>query len=154
LVEIAVTELRDKSALMSIFSGPSRAWRWRSSLALEPRTRLAESGREIPSEEPKVYVSRLLFHTVPGKTGEVEKELRKLREMVTAAGGNHARILHTHFASLGAPDAVFEQDASDLAALEQQIGKLTGSTDFQSWSHRMSTLLTQSPKREVYIVED
>jgi hypothetical protein len=101
-----------------------------------------------------MYVSRLLFHTVPGKTGEVEKELRKLREMVTAAGGNHARILHTHFASLGAPDAVFEQDAADLAALEQQIGKLTSSNDFQSWSHRMSTLLTQSPKREVYIVED
>jgi hypothetical protein len=31
---------------------------------------------------------------------------------------------------------------------------LTSSNDFQSWSHRMSTLLTQSPKREVYIVED
>jgi hypothetical protein len=56
-----------------------------------------------------LYVSRLLFHTVPGKTREVEQELKKLRDMVGAAGGAHARILHTHFASLGAADAVFEQ---------------------------------------------
>jgi hypothetical protein len=89
-----------------------------------------------------MYVSRLLFHTIPGKTAEVENELRKLQEMVAAAGGSHTRILHTHFASLGAPDAVFEQDAADLQTLETQIGKLTGST----------ALLTQSPKREVYIV--
>jgi hypothetical protein len=99
-----------------------------------------------------MYVSRLLFHTIPGKTGEVEKELMKLREMVAAAGGSSARILHTHFASLGAPDAVFEQDAPDLATLESQISRLTGSDDFQAWSRRMSGLLTQSPKREVYIV--
>jgi len=51
-----------------------------------------------------MYVSRLLFHTIPGKTGEVEKELKKLREMVRAAGGNGARVLHTHFASLGAAE--------------------------------------------------
>lgn len=101
-----------------------------------------------------MYVSRLLFHTVPGKTGEVEKELLKLREMVAAAGASRARILHTHFASLGAPDAVFEQDAPDLATLENQIGRLTGSDDFQAWSRRMSGLLTQSPKREVYIFSD
>jgi hypothetical protein len=44
-----------------------------------------------------MYVSRLLFHTIPGKTGEVEKELKKLREMVRAAGGNGARVLHTPF---------------------------------------------------------
>jgi hypothetical protein len=101
-----------------------------------------------------MYVSRLLFHTVPGKTGEVEKGLRKLREMVTAAGGINVRILHTHFASSGAPDAVFEQEASDLAVLEEQMGKLTRSGDFQTWSRQMSSLLTQSPKREVYIVPD
>jgi hypothetical protein len=101
-----------------------------------------------------MYLSRLLFHTVPGKTGEVEQGLRKLREMVTAAGGSHARILHTHFASLGAPDAVFEQEAADLMALEEQIRKLTSSADFQTWSRGMSALLTQSPKREVYIVAD
>jgi hypothetical protein len=101
-----------------------------------------------------MYVSRLLFHTIPGKTGEVEKELLKLREMVASAGASNARILHTHFASLGAPDAVFEQDAPDLGTLENQISRLTGSNDFQAWSRRMSGLLTQSPKREVYIVSD
>jgi hypothetical protein len=101
-----------------------------------------------------MYVSRLLFHTIPGKTGEVEKELKKLREMVKAAGGNDARVLHTHFASLGAADAVFEQQAPDLHTLEQQIQKLTSSQDFQNWSQRMSSLLTQSPKREVYIINE
>jgi hypothetical protein len=45
-----------------------------------------------------MYVSRLLFHTIPGKTAEVEKELKTLREMVRAAGGNGTRVLHTHFA--------------------------------------------------------
>jgi hypothetical protein len=99
-----------------------------------------------------MYVSRLLFHTVPGKTGEVEQELKKLRNMVRSIGGAGGRVLHTHFASLGAPDAVFEQEAPDLSALEEQIGKLTSSNDFQTWSHRMSGLLTQSPKREVYLV--
>jgi len=101
-----------------------------------------------------MYVSRLLFHTVPGKTGQAEQELRKLREMVSAAGGIRARILHAHFASLGAADVVFEQEAPDVAALEQQISRLTSSADFQTWSGRMSALLIQSPKREVYIVAD
>ena len=101
-----------------------------------------------------MYVSRLLFHTIPGRTGEVEQQLKKLRDMVKAAGGNGARVLHTHFASLGAPDAVFEQEASDLSTLEQQIQKLTSSSDFQNGSHSMSGLLSQSPKREVYIIND
>jgi hypothetical protein len=101
-----------------------------------------------------MYVSRLLFHTIPGKTGEVETQLKNLREMVKRAGGNGARILHTHFASLGAADAVFEQEAPDIQTLERQIQQLTGSQDFQTWSQRMSSLLTQSPKREVYIVND
>jgi hypothetical protein len=100
-----------------------------------------------------MYVSRLLFYTVPGKTREVEQEL-KLRDMVSAAGGTHSRILHTHFASLGAADAAFEQETADLATLEGQIQKLTGSAEFQTWSRRMSALLTQSPKREIYIVAD
>jgi hypothetical protein len=99
-----------------------------------------------------MYISRLLFHTVPGKTSEVERELRKLREMVKSVGGDDARILHTHFASLGAPDVVFEQGAPDLETLEKQIRQLTASQEFQSWTQRMSSLLTQSPKREVYIV--
>jgi hypothetical protein len=61
---------------------------------------------------------------------------------------------YSYFASLGAPDVVFEQDAPDVAALEQQISRLTSSADFQPWSRRMSALLIQSPKREVYIVAD
>jgi len=73
--------------------------------------------------------------------------------MVSAAAGR-ARILHAHFASFGAADVVFEQEAPDVAALEQQISKLTSSADFQTWSGRMSALLIQSPKREVYIVAD
>jgi hypothetical protein len=101
-----------------------------------------------------MYVSRLLFHTVPGKTGQVEQELRKLREMVSAAGGSVHESFNAHFASLGAADVVFEQEAPDVAALEQQISKLTSSADFQTWSGRMSALLIQSPKREVYIVAD
>jgi hypothetical protein len=72
--------------------------------------------------------------------------------LVTAAGGRNARVLHTHFASLGAADAVFEQDAADLATLETQITHLTASPEFQAWSKRMSALLAQSPKREIYIV--
>jgi hypothetical protein len=69
------------------------------------------------------------------------------------------RILRTHFAyafcaPLGAADAAFEQEAADLATLEGQIQKLTGSAEFQSWSRRMSALLAQSPKREIYIVAD
>src|SRR5258708_5767816 len=100
-----------------------------------------------------MYVSRLLFHTVPGETREVEQELKKLRDMVSAAGGTHAPILHTHFASLGAAAPAFEQEAADLATLEGQIQKLTGSAEFQTWS-RMSALLTQSPKREIYTVAD
>jgi hypothetical protein len=59
-----------------------------------------------------------------------------------------------HFASPGAPDIVFEQEAADLASLEKQITKLTDNPDFQAWTKKMSGLLTQSPKREVYLVVD
>ena len=69
-------------------------------------------------------LSRLTFHTIPGKTGELEKELKKLGEMVTGVGGVKPRVLHTHFGSQGAPDVVFEQEASDLNSLETQIKKL------------------------------
>ena len=101
-----------------------------------------------------MHISRLLFHTVPGKTGRVEHELKNLRDMVTAVGEIRARILHTDFVSLGASDAVFEQEASDLPTLEPQISKLTSGADFQAWSQRMSALLIQSPTREIYIVTD
>ncbi len=97
-----------------------------------------------------VYVSRLAFYTIPGRTGEVEQALQHLRELVAAAGGARPRILRTHYASLGAPDLVFEQEAPDLAALEGQIGQVTESADFQAWTRQLSGMLIQSPKREIY----
>lgn len=99
-----------------------------------------------------MYVSRLMFSTLPGKTGELEKELRTLRDMVTEAGGENTRILHTHFASPEAPNVVFAQDASDLEILEEQIRKVTAEPRFQQWSQKVSPLLRQSPNREVYFV--
>jgi hypothetical protein len=99
-----------------------------------------------------MYLSRFAFHTMPGKSGEVEEHLKKLCELVAATGGSKPRILHTHFASLGAPDVIFEQEASTLGELENQITKLTENPDFQIWTKNMSGLLTQSPKREVYLV--
>jgi hypothetical protein len=99
-----------------------------------------------------MYISRLTFHTHPGKTNEVEQELQKLMVMVGEVGGIHPRVLRNHFASLGAPDVVFEQEAQDLETLEVQIRRVTGREDFQHWSNHMSELLAQSPKREVYLV--
>ena len=99
-----------------------------------------------------MYVSRLTFHTNPGKTHVVEQELQKLLTMVDQVGGGRPRVLRNHFASLGAPDVVFEQDAPDLETLETQIHLVTERTDFQKWSAHMSGLLAQSPKREVYLI--
>jgi len=62
-----------------------------------------------------------MFHTVPGKTTELENQLRALRDLVRQAGGDNPRILHAHFASPEAPDVVFVQDAPDMATLEKQI---------------------------------
>jgi hypothetical protein len=39
-----------------------------------------------------------------------------------------------------------------MAALEEQIAKVTESPEFRNWSSQTSTLLMQSPKREVYLV--
>jgi hypothetical protein len=99
-----------------------------------------------------MYVSRLTFHTQPGKTQEVEQELRQLVDMVSKVGGIRPRVLHNHFASLGAPDVVFEQEAPDLETLEAQIKEVTENAAFQQWTGRMSGLLAQSPKRELYLI--
>jgi hypothetical protein len=101
-----------------------------------------------------MYVSRLTFLTLPGKTGELELELKTLREIVKRAGGENTRILRTHFASLDAPNVVFTQDAADLKTLEEQIHIVTADPRFQEWSKKVSPLLRQSPNREVYVVVD
>jgi quinol monooxygenase YgiN len=99
-----------------------------------------------------MFVSRLTFHTQPGKTADVEQELQKLMAMVSKVGGERPRVLRNHFASLGAPDIVFEQEAPDLEMLETQIKRVTATPDFQRWTQQMSGLLAQSPKREIYLV--
>ena len=99
-----------------------------------------------------MYVSRLTFHTHPGKTQKVVQELQKLMAMVRQSGGVQPRVLRNHFASLGAPDVVFEQEALDLETLETQIKQVTERQEFQQWSEHMSRLLAQSPKREVYLL--
>jgi hypothetical protein len=74
--------------------------------------------------------------------------------MVGQVGGIRPRVLHNHFASLGAPDVVFEQEAQDLGTLERQIQQVTENSAFQQWTGHMSGLLAESPKREIYrIVE-
>jgi hypothetical protein len=97
-----------------------------------------------------MYLSRLTFATLPGHTREVEKKLRQLRDLVSQAGGQHVRVLRSHFASLGAPDLALEQEFPDLATLESEIGTVTGSANFQALSLEISKLLARGPKREVY----
>jgi hypothetical protein len=101
-----------------------------------------------------MYLSRLTLHTLPGKTSEAEQALQTLVAMVGQVGGLRPRVLHNHFASLGAPDVVFEQEAQDLGTLERQIQQVTENSTFQQWTGHMSGLLAESPKREIYrIVE-
>jgi quinol monooxygenase YgiN len=102
--------------------------------------------------EAAMYVSRLTFATRPGHTHEVEEKLRRLRDLVAQAGGQRPRVLRTHYASLGAPDVVFEQEASDLATLEREIGAVTGTPQFQQLAREISDLLAGTPKREIYHV--
>ena len=101
-------------------------------------------------QEATVYVSRLTFATLPGHTHQVEEKLRRLRDLVAQAGGERVRVLRSHFASLGAPDLIFEQEVPDLAALEREIGSVTGNEEFQALSRDISMLLARTPKREVY----
>src|SRR4030095_12687216 len=116
----------------------------------QPPAKTPQSSYSERSET--MYVSRLTFHTTPGKTHEVEQELLKLMAMVSRAGGVQPRVLRSHLASPGAPDVVFEQEVADLETLTPQITQVTEREDFQKWSSHMSGLLTQSPKREVYLI--
>jgi hypothetical protein len=97
-----------------------------------------------------MYVSRLTFHTLPGKTHEAEERLMTLLNWVENAGGIRPRVLRTHFGFLGAPDLVFEQEVLDPGTLEMQIKKVTENKDFQQWAQQISRLLEQSSKRELY----
>ena len=97
-----------------------------------------------------MYVSRLVFHALPGKTSELETALRELQSMVTASGGSRPRVLRTHFASLGAPDVVFEEEVADLNKLESEMNSVISKAEFQQWSDKVSGLLAESPKREIY----
>jgi hypothetical protein len=96
-----------------------------------------------------MYVSRLTFHTLPGKTRDVEQKLTTLRHWVEEVGGIRPRIMRTHFGSLGAPDLVFEQEVNDPTELERQIKQVTSKQEFQQWASQVSPLLEQSSKREL-----
>jgi|SRR5262245_4819527 len=101
-----------------------------------------------------MYVSRLTFATQPGHTGEVEEKLKRLADLIGRAGGKRPRVLRAHFASLGAPDLVFEQEVPDLAELEREIGDVTHQQEFQRLAGEISALLVHSSKRELYQVVD
>jgi hypothetical protein len=104
------------------------------------------------SEEVSMYISRLAFAALPGHCHQVEEKLQRLRDLVVAAGGKHVRVLRTHFASLGSPDLVFEQEVVDLVTLEHEIEDVVAKTEFQTLSRDISGLLAGTPKREVYEV--
>jgi len=99
-----------------------------------------------------MYVSRITFHTLPGKTQEVEQRLMTLLGWVEQAGGSKPRVMRTHYGSPGAPDLVFEQEVPDPTELEAQIKKVTETGDFQQWAKHVSELLEHSSKRELYAV--
>ena len=97
-----------------------------------------------------MYLSRLTFHTLPGKTYEVEEKLKTLLAWVEHAGGVNARVMRTHYGSLGAPDLIFEQEVKDPGTLETQIKTVTENRNFEPWAAQVSALLEQSSKRELY----
>ena len=97
-----------------------------------------------------MYLSRLTFHTLPGKTHEAEERLMTLVSWVENAGGLRPRVMRTHFGSLGAPDLIFEQEVEDPGTLESQIKQVTENREFQRWAKQVSALLEQSSKRELY----
>jgi hypothetical protein len=101
-----------------------------------------------------MYVSRLTFHTLPGKTQEVENRLMTLREWVEHAGGVSPRVMRMHYGSSGAPALVFEQEVQDPGTLERQIEKVTGNEEFQHWAREVSGLLAQPSQRELYMIRD
>ena len=96
-----------------------------------------------------MYLSRLTFHTLPGKTNEAEERLMTLLDWVEKADGARPRVMRTHYGSLGAPDLIFESEVEDPGTLESQIKKVTENKEFQLWAKQVSGLLEQSSKREL-----
>ena len=101
-----------------------------------------------------MFLSRLAFHTLPGKTDVVESKLLTLARWVDQAGGVKPRIMRTHFSSLGAPDLLFEQEVEDPGALEQQIQTVTANDEFRQWAQQVAPLLERSSKRELFKIVD
>ena len=97
-----------------------------------------------------MYLSRLTFHTLPGKTPEAEEKLMTLLYWVENAGGLRPRLMRTHFVSLGAADLIFEHEVEDARTLASQIKQVTENREFQQWAKQLSALLEQSSKRELY----
>jgi hypothetical protein len=101
-----------------------------------------------------VFISRLTFHTLPGKTDIVESKLLILARWVDQAGGVKPRIMRTHYSSLGAPDLLFEQEVQDPGALEEQIKTVTANQEFHQWAQQVAPLLERSSKRELFKIVD
>jgi hypothetical protein len=101
-----------------------------------------------------VFLSRLTFHTLPGKTDAVENKLLTLARWVDQAGGTNPRVMRTHYSSLGAPDLLFEQEVQDPGTLEQQIKTVTAHKEFHDWAQQLAPLLEHSSKRELFKIID
>ncbi|HEX5019411.1 MAG TPA: hypothetical protein VFX54_02040 [Candidatus Binatia bacterium] len=97
-----------------------------------------------------MYSSNLMFQTIPGKTGELENRIARMLRLVEDAGGQNARILHTHFASPDGPDVVFVQDVADLAILEKQIHQITTDSRSQQWTKKLSHCSGSAEPRELF----
>lgn len=101
-----------------------------------------------------MFLSRLTFHTLPGKTETVEKKLMTLAHWVDQAGGVKPRVMRTHFSAPGAPDLLFEQEVQDPGVLEQQIRAVTANNEFHRWAEQVAPLLERSSKRELFKIVD
>ena len=97
-----------------------------------------------------MFLSRLTFYTLPGKTDVMEQKLLTLARWVDQAGGAKSRVMRTHYSSAGAPDLFFEQEVPDPGTLEQQIKTVTEKKEFQEWVHEVTPLLDHSSKRELF----
>ena len=96
-----------------------------------------------------MYLSRLSFCTLPGKTHEAAQSLNTLIGLIADGSANRPRVLRASLVSPGGCDLQVEQEVDSLAALESDIQRVAGKPEFQSWSRSFSPLLQGSPKREI-----